>query len=99
MLNSEKDWLLTVNLNDVVADYVKPERKSVASLFNVGASEVVSFYGTKQMSPFNFDSFKLTITDLNDADSIKCGISIMFVIFIYSLYFSLKFYIFIVKNR
>lgn len=90
MLNSEKDWLLTVNLNDVVADYVKPERKSVASLFNVGASEVVSFYGTKQMSPFNFDSFKLTITDLNDADSIKCGISIMLVYL-----FCFKFYIYI----
>ena len=57
MLNSEKDWLLTVTLNDVVADYVKPERKSVASLFNIGGSEVVSFYGTKQMSPFNFDCF------------------------------------------
>jgi hypothetical protein len=83
MLNSEKDWLLTVTLNDVVADYVKPERKSVASLFNIGGSEVVSFYGTKQMSPFNFDCFKLTLTDLNDADSIKVGISIMFVFYYY----------------
>ena len=78
MLNSEKDWSLKVTVNDVVADFVKPERKSIACLFNIG-NEAVSFYGTKQMSPFNFDSFKLTITDLNDADSIKVGISIMLV--------------------
>lgn len=76
MLNSEKNWSLKVVLNEVVNDFVKPERKSLASLFNVG-NETVTFYGTEQMSPFNFDNFKFTITSLNDAGTFKVGISIM----------------------
>lgn len=76
MLTSERDWSLTVNLNEVVADFVKPERKSMASLFNIG-NESVTFYGTEQMSPFSFNNFKMTITSLNDADVYKVGISIV----------------------
>jgi hypothetical protein len=76
MVNSEKNWLLRVNLNEVIADFVKPERKSVASLFNIG-SESVTFHGTDEMSPFSFNSFKMTITSLNDAERFKVGISIV----------------------
>lgn len=76
MLNSEKNWLLRVIMNSIVAEAVKPERKSTASLFYVG-EETVSFYGTQQMSPFNFDTFKFTLTSLYDATSIRVGVSIV----------------------
>ena len=76
MVNSEKNWLLRVKLNEVIADFVKPERKSVASLFNIG-NESVTFHGTDPMSPFSFNCFKMTITSLNDAERFRLGISIM----------------------
>ena len=76
IVNSEKQWSLRVVINGIVAEAVKPERKSTASQFYVG-DETVSFYGTEKMSPFNFDRFKCTLTSLNDANSIRIGVSIV----------------------
>lgn len=76
MFKSEKNWRLKVNMNNVYSDGVKPERKSLSGIFTI-ASEQVTFDSIETMSPFNFDTFRLTFTSIIDADSIKVGLSVM----------------------
>lgn len=57
-------------------DAIDPERKSIASIFEI-ANEAVTFNGTDQMSPFGLNQFKMTLTSTIFADSIKCGVTIM----------------------
>lgn len=78
MLISIKNWSLMVNFNNVVADYVKPDRKATASIFSI-ANEKVIFTGSEKMSPFNFDSFQFVVTSVKDAESFRIGISIMYI--------------------
>ncbi len=75
-LKSESLWKLNVIYKGIVSQSVKPEKKSVASIFQIGL-ETVKFFSTEQMSPYDFDHFTLTIIKCSKADGIKIGITIL----------------------
>ena len=76
MLKSEKNWKLTVIYKGITSESVKPEKKtSNASIFRIGYEEV-KFYGTEKMSPFDFESFSMTILACSKADTFQVGLTI-----------------------
>jgi hypothetical protein len=75
-LKSELRWTLRIIFSKAVMDDVGPERKAIASIFEI-ANETVTFNGIDQMSPFGLNQFKMTFTSTVFADSIKCGVTIM----------------------
>ncbi len=76
MLKSEKNWKLTVIYKDITSESVRPEKKTVnACIFRIGYEEV-RFYGTEKMSPYDFESFSMTIVTCSKADTFQVGLTI-----------------------
>ena len=76
MLKSERDWKLTVIYKGITSESVRPEKKTVnACIFRIGYEEV-RFYGSEKMSPFDFESFSITIVACSKADTFQVGLTI-----------------------
>ena len=76
MLNSQKDWKLSVTYKGITSESISPEKKSLLSIFKCGA-ESVKFFGNESMSPFNFDNYTMTIAKMANTDSLVAGLNIM----------------------
>ena len=76
MLKSEKCWALKIITKNIVSEGVKPERKSLSSIFSISEEEAF-FDSNEAMKPFNFDRFRFTLISLYENDSIRVGVSIM----------------------
>lgn len=76
MTQSEKDWKLNVLYKDISSNDVKPEKKSLLSVFRVGNKERIRFSGLNTMSPFYFDNYSLIVVSLSLTDSVRVGLQI-----------------------
>lgn len=76
MLNSEKDWKLSVTYKGITSESVSPAKKSILSMFKCG-SESLKFFGNESMSPFNFDNYSMTIAKVASTDSLLVGLNIL----------------------
>ena len=77
MLKSEKCWTLKLVTRNIVTEGVKPERKSLSSIFSI-LDEGAYFESNELMSPFNFDKFRVTLISLSKSDEIRIGVTIMY---------------------
>lgn len=75
MTQSEKDWKLNVLYKGIASNDIKPEKKSLLSIFRVG-TERIKFFGLNTMSPFYFDNYSLTLVSVAVTDSIRVGFQI-----------------------
>lgn len=55
---------------------IDPERKAILSIFE-SSNELITFNGTQELNPHDFNSFKVTFTALMNASVLKVGAEIM----------------------